>query len=272
VPELPDLEVVKEYLQEHLPGQRIEGVDLLRPIVLRNLVGGDLEGLLVGRELLSVGRRGKFMLLDLEGGIKLIVNPMLAGRLLYCGRSARRAARTFLVLQLSSGMDLRYVDDKSMGKVYLTESAEMVPGFASQGPEALDPKLSLEVFQERLRGRRGELKGILTNQAFLAGIGNAHADEILFRAGLYPFRKRPTLSPEEVERLHRAISAVLSEAVAVLREVVGDQIHEEVRDFLQVHGKGGSPCPRCGTTISEVRARGRLTNFCRTCQPGRMIR
>ena len=271
MPELPDLEVVREYLHDCLQGQRIEVVELLRPIVVRNLIADDLVSSLVGREFSAVGRRGKFLLLHLEGGEKLAINPMLAGRLHYCERNERRRTKTFLILHLSSGMDLRYVDDKAMGKIYLTRELGLVPGFARQGPEALDPQLGLEAFEERLRTRRGEIKGILTNQAFVAGIGNAYADEILFRARLYPFRKRPSLLAEEVERLYHAIPSVLSEAIATLRIRVGNEIHIEVRDFLQVHGKGGFPCPRCGTTISEIRARGRLTNFCRNCQPGRMI-
>lgn len=271
MPELPDLEVIKEYLQSLLPGQSIEMVEVLRPIVVRNLIAEGFVSSLVGKEFASVGRRGKFLILSLDGGQKLVINPMLAGRLHYCPRNERRRAKTFLVLHLSSGTDLRYVDDKAMGKVYLSRELELVPGFARQGPEALDPQLTLKTFRERLRRRRGEIKGILTNQAFLAGIGNAYADEILFRAGLYPFRKRPSLSAEEVERLYRAIPSVLSDAIITLRERVGDEIRVEVRDFLEVHGKGGLPCPCCGTIISEIKARGRLTNFCRTCQPGRMI-
>lgn len=271
MPELPDLEVVKEYLHDRLPGQRIEMVELLKPIVVRDLVSEDLISSLVGKEFTTVGRRGKFLLLALHGGEKLVINPMLAGRLQYCQRSERRRVKTFLILRLSGGMDLRYVDDKAMGKIYLTKELDAVPGFATQGPEALDPQLTLEAFQERLRRRRGEIKGILTNQTFVAGIGNAYADEILFRAGLYPFRKRPSLSAKEVERLYQSIPSVLREAINTLRERVGDEIDMEIRDFLQVHGKGGSPCPRCGTTVSEIKARGRLTNFCRSCQPGRMI-
>jgi len=168
-------------------------------------------------------------------------------------------------------VDLRYADLKTMGKVYLTRDLDLIPGFAEQGSEALDPQLTLEHFQERLRRRQGEIKGILTNQAVLAGIGNAYADEILFRAGLYPFRKRPSLSAEEVERLYQAIRSVLSEAIITLRERMGDDIDIKLRDFLEVHGKGGTPCPLCGTSISEIRARNRLTNFCGTCQPGTMI-
>lgn len=271
MPELPDLEVIKEHLERVLPGQRIEGVELLRPLVVRNLLQRDFVSALEGRELSGVRRRGKFLLLDLESGEKLVVNPMLAGRLHYCEPNERRQKKTFVILHLSGGMDLRYVDAKAMGKVYLTTDPNLIPGFARQGPEALDPELTLEAFQDRLRRRRGEIKGVLTNQAVLAGIGNAYADEILFRAELYPFRKRPSLSAEEVERLHDAIRSVLSEAIVTLRGRVGDEIDVKVRDFLQVHGKGGTPCPRCGTIISEIRARNRLTNFCRTCQPGTMI-
>jgi formamidopyrimidine-DNA glycosylase len=168
-------------------------------------------------------------------------------------------------------MDLRYVDQKAMGKVYLTRDVNLVPGFARQGPDALDPELTLEVFQERLRKRRGEIKGLLTNQAVVAGIGNAYADEILFEAGLYPFRKRPSLSAEETERLHKAMRGVLSQSLDTVRDRMGDDIDVKIRDFLRVHGQGGSSCPRCGATISEIRARGRLTNFCRVCQPGKMI-
>jgi len=272
MPELPDLEVVKERLQEVLPGQRIERVEVLRPLVVRSLVPGDFAAALRDREFQSLRRRGKFLIVELIGGEKLVINPMLAGRLQYCAPDQRRLRKTVLLLGLSSGSELRYADAKSMGKVYLTPDENLVPRFDEQGPEALDPELSLGVFEERLRPRRGEIKGLLTNQAVITGIGNAYADEILFEAGLYPFRKRPSLSPEEIERLYDAVRSVLKEAIITLRERVGEEIHVEVRDFLRVHGKGGSPCPRCGTTISEIKARNRLTNFCRSCQPGSMIK
>ncbi|HUS69237.1 MAG TPA: DNA-formamidopyrimidine glycosylase family protein [Anaerolineae bacterium] len=272
MPEIPDLEVIKEYLEGVLPGQRIESVEVLRPLVVRTLVPDDFAVTLQGNRLSRVRRRGKFLLLDLESGHLIVVNPMLAGRLFYCPPDDRRPAKTFVILHLSSGMDLRYVDPKSMGKIYLTLDEGLVPGFAGQGPDALDPALTAKLFRERLLGRRGEIKGILTNQAVLAGIGNAYADEILFDAGLYPFRKRPRLSPDEVERLYHSMRSVLFQAITVLRERVGDDIDVKIRDFLSVHGKGGSPCPRCATPISEITARGRLTNFCRTCQPGRMTK
>ena len=272
MPEIPDLEVIKEYLLGVLPGERIESVEVLRPLVVRNLLADDFASILEGKGISGIRRRGKFLLMDFESNHTVVINPMLVGRLSYCPPEERRVAKTVLILHLSNGMDLRYVDSKSMGKVYLTQDENLVPRFAGQGPEPLDPEFTVEVFRERLRPRRGEIKGLLTNQAVVAGIGNAYADEILFEAGLYPFRKRPSLSQEEVDSLHQAMRRVLLEAILVLRERVGDDIDVKIRDFLKVHGKGGSPCPRCGTPISEITARNRLTNFCRNCQPGRMIR
>jgi len=271
MPELPDLEVIREFLAPCIVGVPIVSVQVRRPTVVRNLLGGDLANHLAGRRFTSVGRRGKFLLLSLDGGATLVVNPMLAGRIRYGEPLPHHRARDALVLRLAGGRELRYHDAKDMGKVYLTDDLTQVPAFASQGPEATDPDLTLEVFRQRLRQRRGEIKGVLTDQTFVAGIGNAYAGEICWRAGLYPFRRRPSLTDDEVARLHSTLQAVLAEAIETLRARMGDAIDVEVRDFLAVHGKAGQPCPRCGSSISEVKRARRATNFCRTCQPGLMI-
>ncbi|MCJ7667985.1 MAG: hypothetical protein MUP04_06870 [Anaerolineae bacterium] len=267
MPELPELEVVKEFLAVHLVGSRIEKVEVLRPIVVRNLTDLDFTSL-EGQAFTKVERRGKFLIFSLDA-FYLVINLMLSGRLYFCPSTERRLAKTFVIWHLEDGFNLRYVDEKQMGKVYLTADLSLVPGFALQGPEALE--VTFEAFKERLKRHRGEIKGVLINQAFVAGIGNAYADEILFRAGVYPFKRRPGLTEGEIRRLYEAMRAVLEESISTIREQMGDQIHLKFRDFLAVHGRGGSPCPRCGTPISEVRARGRLTNFCRSCQPGIMI-
>ena len=271
VPELPDLQVIAEFLQREVSGAHVSAVDVRKPIVVRNLTGDDLAARLVGQRIESVSRRGKFLLFPLSSGDWLVVNPMLAGRLRYHRSSDRVPGKPFLVLDLANGMTLRYSDAVTMGKVYLTPTLDAVPGFARLGPEALDSQLTPEVFAARLRRHPGEIKGILTDQTFVAGIGNAYADEILFCARVYPFRKRPSLDVAEVDRIYECMHTVLEGAIRILRERVGADIHEEIRDFLQVHGKGGQPCPRCGNPISEIKARQRLTNFCRSCQPGTMI-
>jgi formamidopyrimidine-DNA glycosylase len=272
MPELPDLEVIAEFLNQRLCGARITGISVPKPIVARNLTADGWIARLVGVGIESVSRRGKFLLMQLGSGDWLVINAMRSGRLRYWPPGIKPKGKPFVELRFSTGAALHYLDPDTMGKVYLASSLDRIPGFASQGTEALDPELTLAIFADRLRGRRGEIKGILTNQSFVAGIGNAYADEILFRAGVYPFRKTPTLSREEVSRIYAAMTSVLREATEILRNRVGQAIHIEIRDFLQVHGHGGQPCPRCGSTLSQITARGRLTNFCRTCQPGTMHR
>jgi formamidopyrimidine-DNA glycosylase len=271
MPELPDLEIVAEFLNHRLGCARIEEVQVLKPIVVRDLSGAGFVPRLSGQCVEAVSRRGKFLLLRFASGDWLVINPMRAGRLRYLAPGERVAGKPFLALRFADGARLEYRDPYTMGKVYLTPDLEWVPTFGTLGPEALDPELTLDTFGERLRRRRGEIKGVLVNQSFVAGIGNAYADEILFRAAVYPFRKSPSLSKEEVRRVYEAMHAVLREAVEVLRQRIGQDIHVEVRDFLRIHGRGGQPCPRCGNPVSQITARGRLTNFCRTCQPGSML-
>jgi formamidopyrimidine-DNA glycosylase len=271
MPELPDLEVIREFLAPRIVGVRIESAEVRRPLVVRNLLGGDAAEHLVGREFTAVERRGKFLLLPLDRGVTVVVNPMLAGCIRYGDPLPRHRARDALVLRLAGGRELRYHDAKDMGKIYLVADPVQVPTFADMGPEATDPDLSLDIFRQRLRRYPGEIKGVLTNQSFVAGIGNAYADEILWRGRIYPFRRRPSLSGEEIEQLYTAMRATLIEAIEVLRQRVGEAIDVEVRDFLSVHGKAGQSCPRCGTPISEVTRQRRATDFCRSCQPGLMV-
>jgi formamidopyrimidine-DNA glycosylase len=166
--------------------------------------------------------------------------------------------------------EIRYRDPTQMGKVYLRPAGieRPVPGLGDpeQGPDADDPGLTLEVWRDRIRRHPGELKNLLRNQSFVAGIGNAYSDEILHAAGLLPFRKRASLASEEVDALYTATRATLADAIEVLRARVPPTFEKQVRDFLKVHDKGGQPCPRCGTRITEVKAGGFITSYCRGCQ------
>jgi formamidopyrimidine-DNA glycosylase len=271
MPELPDLEVIRGWLSQHIVGARIDSAQIRRPLVVRNLLGGDAGEQLVGQTFSAVQRRGKFLLLSLDGGATIVINPMLAGRIRHGEPLARHRARDAVVLGLADGTELRYHDARDMGKIYLVSDLNQVPGLNELGPDATDPALTLDLFRERLGRRRGELKGILTNQTFVAGIGNAYADEILWRARLYPFRRRPTLSDDEVGRLYEAMRSELAEAIESLRPRVGDRIDVELRDRLVIHNRTGDPCPACGSPISKVTRQRKTTNFCRTCQPGLMV-
>lgn len=274
MPELPELEVVREVLQRRVMRRSITRASLIPPggpIVARDLTGNGFEGTLSGTAIAAISRRGKFLVFDLQPGpLFLAVNPKLTGRLQLAHPPSKRLPRTHLVLSLEDGQELRYVDQKQMGQLYLTRELAAVPEYSALGPEPF--AVSLEEFHRRLRPFRGEIKGILTRGEFIAGIGNAYADEILWAARLHPYRKRTQLTPAEVDALYSAMRATLAAAVEKVRLEMQDDIHLKPRDFLAVHMKTGGPCPRCGTPISLVGANQRITNFCRSCQPGGLIK
>jgi formamidopyrimidine-DNA glycosylase len=276
MPELPELEVVCEVLQRRIVAQTISELQVVPPggpIVCRDLTHDGFEQTLVGAKASAIARRGKFLVFSFEAGgraVFLAINPKLTGRLQLAAPSEKRLARTHLVFTFGDGQQLRYVDQKQMGQLYLTRELDSVPEYAGMGPEPFE--ISLEAFRQRLRPFRGEIKGVLTRGACVAGIGNAYADEILWAARLHPYRKRTQLTPEEVSRLYAAMRDTLTEAIQKVRLEMQENIHLKPREFLAVHMKTGEPCPRCGTPISLVGANQRVTNFCRTCQPGGLIK
>lgn len=275
MPELPELEVVREVLSARLTAKTIERAELFQPmaaLVVRDLTARGFVEMLTGAQFQTIARRGKFLLCAFAPPLtaQLVINPKLTGRLQLSLPGDKRYKKTAVVFSLSDETELRYYDDKTMGQLYLTEDVTRVPDYAGLGPEPFD--VTLAQFRERLKPYRGEIKGILTRGEFLAGIGNAYADEILWRAQLHPYRKRTQLTPAEIERLYNAVRETLQESIAQVRLEMGENINLKPRDFFRVHMRTGEPCPRCGAAISEISANQRITNFCRTCQPGGLIR
>jgi formamidopyrimidine-DNA glycosylase len=290
VPELPDLAIVADAFHAALTGRSVTAASAPAPLAVRG-TPAELEGL-VGQSLKSIRRRGKLLLLDFDRD-RVVVNPMLTGRFQLARAGAPLPSKTAVILAFGSragrprgaarwtskaawmppddaAVEIRYRDPTQMGKVYLMPAGveRVVPGLTDGeiGPDADDPMLSLDDWRARIKRHPGELKNLLKNQAFVAGIGNAYSDEILHGAGLLPFRKRSTLAPEEVDGLYAATRTTLSHAIEVLRQRVPPTFEKQARDWLAVHGKGGQPCPRCGSRISEVKPGGFVTSFCRSCQ------
>lgn len=275
MPELPELEIVAEVLSRRLLGRSIDEVRIDPrggPIVLRNLLDGDPTEILAGAVLSAISRRGKYLLFDLDPGPRLMaINPKLSGRLQLCPPGAKKAGPVHLTFNFKDpAQELRYVDQKKMGQVYLVTRLEDIPGFRQLGPEPL--AISQEEFYKRIRSFRGEIKGVLTRGKLVAGIGNAYADEILWAAQIHPYRKRTALSEDDIGRLYQAMRKVLVDSISEVRERMAEDIHLKPRDFFAVHMRGGEPCPRCDTRVSSITANQRITNFCRTCQPGGLIR
>jgi formamidopyrimidine-DNA glycosylase len=275
MPELPELEVICEVLQRRIVNQTIEGVEIIPPggpIVVRELTHAGFEKSLTGKTIRSIARRGKFLLFSFEPDdppLFLVINPKLTGRFRLSAPDDKRHKKTAVILNLENGQQLRYTDQKQMGQVYLVNKLELVPDYADLGPEPLE--ISLVEFRERLKPFRGEIKGVLTRGTFVAGIGNAYADEILWEARLHPYRKRTQLTPDEVDRLFVATRDTLLASIEKVRSGMQENIDQEPRQFMAVHMKTDFPCPRCGSPISVITANQRITNFCRTCQPGGLI-
>ena len=268
MPEIPDLEAIRGFLNQRLPGVRIERAEFLIPIVFR-VPKEEFVRTLEGNVFGETQRYGKFLIFALKSDDLLVINPMLTGRFQYLQPEEKRRARTCLVLSLANGWELRYADDRVMGKVYLVprERLHELPQFEEMGPDAL--AISREEFSERIRRFRGQIKNILVNYRFVAGIGNAYSDEILFAARLHPYRKRTSLGDDDIERLYEALGKVFAWATPLVAEQMREELnYEERRDFLKIHRRGGEPCPVCGTRITEITAGQRITNFCRNCQPG----
>lgn len=289
MPELPDLAVVTDALHAALAGRSIERAEAPAPLAVRG-TPAELAAL-VNQSLRKVHRRGKFILFELERD-RVAVNAMLTGRFQLAAPADKRPPNTAVVLAFGprraapkdaagwtrgaawlpaddARSEVRYRDPSQMGKVYLLPAgaARVVPGLEDdQGPDADSPELTLEEWRRRIRRHPGELKSLLRNQAFVAGIGNAYSDEILHAARLSPFRKRSSLAPEEIDVLYDATRSTLGNAIEVLRERVPPTFEKQVRDFLAVHLRGGESCPRCGTRLSEVSSRSEATTWCRGCQ------
>jgi formamidopyrimidine-DNA glycosylase len=291
VPELPDLDVVADALQAALAGRPVTGARALAPLAVRG-TPAELDAL-AGQRVARVARAGKFLDIDLDRD-RIVVNPMLTGRFQLAAHGEKAPAGTAVELMLGAReggpppdaapwtrgaawlpaddapVIVRYRDPTQMGKVYLLPAGveRAVPGRGpgEMGPDALDPSLTLATWRERIRRHPGELKNLLRNQAFVAGIGNAYSDEILFAARLQPFRKRASLAAEEVDDLYAALRPTLEASITLLRDRVPPTFEKQVRDHLNVHNKGGQPCPRCGTRITEVKAGGFPTGYCRGCQ------
>ncbi|MBF6606477.1 MAG: hypothetical protein IVW53_12925 [Chloroflexi bacterium] len=290
MPELPDLTIVAEAFDAALSGRLVVGARALAPLALRG-TPAELAGL-VDQTVTGITRRGKFLVIHL-GRDRVVVNPMLTGRFQLAGPEERLPPKTAVILRFArrqggptapapwtagaawmpadtAEVEVRYRDPTQMGKVYLLPAGidRPVPGqgVGEQGPDADDSALTLVEWRSRIRRHPGELKNLLRNQAFVAGIGNAYSDEILHAARLLPFRKRSSLAAEEVDALYEATRATLARALDVLRVRVPPTFERQVRDFLAVHDKGGEPCPRCGTRITEIRPGGSITSYCRGCQ------
>jgi len=274
VPELPEVEALAADLRERAVGRLIDRVDVAAISALKTFDPPPTA--LRGREITGASRHGKFLDLDVaaEGReLHLIVHLARAGWLHYrdpMPATPLKPGKGPIALRVrlsdGSGFDLTEQGTQKSLAAYLVNDPAMVPGVARLGPDAL--AVDLDAFSARLRSRRGQVKGVLTDQEILAGIGNAYSDEILHRARLSPFAITDRLSDAQLETLYDATREVLTDAVVRSVGQGASSLKGEKRSGLMVHARTGLPCPICGDLIREVAFADSSLQYCPHCQTG----
>ena len=269
MPELPDILYITKRLSSWLPGKTILSVRLKDPVVLRQMVAGDFTELLRGKKFGEVRFSGPFFRFDLEE-FKLVINLMLAGRFQRQEKGQKTVPEVCLAFELDDGTTLNYADQKRMGKVYLAreENFGQIPGYLNQGIDILGPDFTYERFKASMGRSRRQVRVFLLDQTALSAIGNAYADEILFRAGLHPKTPCSALGDEEARRLFESVRETIAWGVAEV-EKASEPIEVKVRGHVKVRNRKGEPCPVCGTTIQRASVLGYDAFFCPRCQPAR---
>jgi formamidopyrimidine-DNA glycosylase len=274
MPELPEVEAVRQSLIGHIVGQR---VDFLLvgdyPAVLGGERAEDVAARIASRIVQGVRRRAKYLIIDLDDGTAIVIHLRMTGRLSVVPHGEEPLRYQRLAIGFENGFDLRFSDQRKFGRVTHLHPEDLHALEQRLGLEPLTNDFSAAWLEERLRKRKGKIKAVLLDQQLIGGLGNIYADEALFHARIHPERQANTLSSEEVRRLHRAIREVLRNAVdgrgttfSSFQDADGNQGRYGGR--LAVYGRGGKGrCPRCGTLLERTMVGGRGTSFCPHCQP-----
>ncbi|MGZ4601306.1 MAG: Fpg/Nei family DNA glycosylase [Oryzihumus sp.] len=272
MPELPEVQALVDFLRERTDGLAVAGVELGSISVLKTYDPPPqaLAGLLVS----GVERHGKFIDLDLDG-LHLVCHLARAGWLRWSDQLTTTPVRPgkspiALRVRLSdgSGFDLTEAGTQKRLAAYIVDDPQKVPGVASLGPDPLADGFTEADFAALLAGRRTQVKGLLKDQGFLAGVGNAYSDEVLHAARLSPFALAAALDEEEVARLYAALRDVLEHAVAAASGKPAKDLKDAKRAGMRVHGRTGQACPVCGDVVREVSFADSSLQYCATCQTG----
>jgi formamidopyrimidine-DNA glycosylase len=273
MPELPEVETIVADLRPHLTGRTIVGCELPFPTIVRYPEPEEFIDAVAGLRINAVRRRGKFILMDLDNNLLLVVHLGMTGQLRLVDPVTPIEKHTHVVLTLDDGRHLRYRDPRRFGRLLLGTEESLLASkkMPKLGPEPIDPAFGSEDLYRGLRKRRTSLKAVLLDQGAIAGVGNIYADESLHRAKLRPDRIAGGLSRKSVQRLHESLRDSLQTAISnrgssvdTYRDAWGEMGGQQEK--LLVYGRAGEPCFTCGRPLSMIRLAGRSTVFCRRCQ------
>jgi formamidopyrimidine-DNA glycosylase len=265
MPELPEVETIKNELAPHIIGHTVAGVTLFDDKIVRQPSAEEFCSRLMGQRIRGVGRRGKYLSLDLANGEALIIHLKMTGSLLL--NPPDRFIRA--IIHLDEGTKIYFRDPRKFGAMWLVKDKNTVVD--KLGPEPLEAGFTAKVLAKALSGRTAPIKALLCDQSLVAGIGNMYADEALFLAKIHPLRPGKSLSQEEIKRLYRAIRQVLLAGISDKGASVdtyfrpSGEIGTAHFQFKVAH-RGGESCPVCGTHLQRIPVRNRGSYFCPKCQ------
>ncbi|WP_433721545.1 bifunctional DNA-formamidopyrimidine glycosylase/DNA-(apurinic or apyrimidinic site) lyase [Actinoplanes sp. CA-051413] len=277
MPELPEVETVRQGLAKWVTGRRIDTVEVRHPRAIRRHVPGDVHfaAVLKGRTVTDVARRGKYLWLPLDSGDAIIAHLGMSGQLLMQPAGAEDEVHLRVrVTFADDGPQLRFVDQRTFGGLSVSEGgAELPDEIAHIARDPLDPLFQDELFVARLRGKHTEIKRALLDQTLISGVGNIYADEALWRAQLHGARPTDALTRPAVRRLLAHVRDVLSEAI-VAGGTTFDALYVNVNGesgyfdrSLNAYGREGQPCHRCGSIMRREQFMNRSSYSCPRCQP-----
>ena len=271
MPELPEVETIKNELLPHIVGRRVTGVTLFWEGIVHQPSVKEFCSRLIGQRLTGLARRGKYLIFSLSSGEVLIIHLRMTGSLLARQDSSEPPKYTRVIIHLEKDINIFFRDPRKFGMMWLVEDADSVVG--KLGPEPLETGFTPQLLARCLTNRTAPIKALLSDQTLIAGIGNMYADEALFAARIHPLRQGGNLSSEEVERLHRTIQQVLWSAIGNKGASVDTYFRPDGTlgtahfQFQVAHRLGGKICSVCGTPIERIPIRNRGSYFCPKCQP-----
>ncbi len=275
MPELPEVEIIRRYLDKTMHGLVITNVEILRSQQIEHPAPADFEKIVAGRTIVHFSRRGKYLCMHLADCSRVFFHLRMTGSLVYepSGKTADPYAR--VVFSLSDGGLLVFADVRTFGRLYGLRADErdaLLKGLAKLGPEPLSTDFSAVYLMEAVRGRKQPIKSFLLDQRRVAGIGNIYADEALFAARIFPGRPTESLTKAECQRLQAAVQKVLRDGLkdggTTFRDYRnGEGGHGHHQEHLFVYHREGQPCRLCGAPIEKFTLGGRGTHFCSHCQP-----
>lgn len=272
MPELPEVETIRTALESYIVGKNIERVTVSLPRLVKNVSVLTFQQKTQGCTILGIRRRGKYLTLLLSGSVHVMIHLRMTGRLLYMDRLPAMMDHIHIYFRLNKGF-LVYHDVRTFGGFWLVPITGMtgIDGYDSLGPDGNSPKFTATYLYRLVQKRKSTIKAVLLDQKVVAGLGNIYVDEALFLAKIRPDEKANVLSLHACKVLHEAINQVLTQGISHGGTTIRDYVNGigkkgSNQHFLQVYGKEGSPCPRCGHTIQYIKLGGRGTHFCPLCQ------